>query len=135
MTSPALAYGLAASALALPAGLLLLWGLGARGLPLGGWAGLGWLLASVAGVGTGTWAASKHGRPGTAFFLAAFAGIALRASVVGIALAAWLRGGGEAAVLYLVGAAAGLVPQWGFEILWFARRGRVLRRASPEDRS
>ncbi len=135
MSSPAVSYGLAASALALPAGLLLLWGLDARGLSFRGWAGLGWILASVAGVGTGAWAASKLGRPGTAFFLAAFAGIAVRASVVGLALAAWLVGGGEAAILYLAGAAAGLVPQWGFEIVWFARRGRALRGATPGDRS
>jgi hypothetical protein len=93
--------------------------------PVLGWAGIGWTVASAVSVSTGTWAAWKHGSPGSGFLAAVFGGIALRAAVTVAGLMAALLAGGSEGWLFLVGSAAGLVPQWVFEIAWFHRRGRA----------
>jgi hypothetical protein len=100
-------------------------------MPVLGWPASGWALALGASVGTGVWAAAKHGSHGTGFLAAVLGGIAVRAVVLLAGLAAALRAGGTARWLYLAGFAAGLVPQWLYEIGWFHRRGRALALSAP----
>ena len=96
-----------------------------------GWGGTGWFLACAASVGTGVWAAAKHGSAGAGFLAAVLGGIAVRAAVLLGGLAAALRAGGNARWVYLAGFAAGLVPQWVYEIVWFHLRGRAAAGAAP----
>jgi hypothetical protein len=110
----------AASGLAAAAGLAV----AAR--PLSGWTVLGWGLATMAAVVSGAWAASSLGTAGAGFLAAVVGGIAVRAAVLVGGLVGALRSGSGEGGWFVAGFAAGLVPQWVFEIAWFHRRGRGL---------
>jgi hypothetical protein len=101
-------------------------GLAAASRPIAGWAVLGWGLATLSAVASGTWAAARLGTAGAGFLGAVVGGIAVRAAVLVAGLVAALRGGSGDGGWYVAGFAAGLVPQWVFEIAWFHRRGRWL---------
>lgn len=107
-------------------GLATAIGLAAASRPLAGWAALGWGLATTTAVASGTWAAARLGTAGAGFLGAVVGGIALRAAVLVAGLVGALRSGSGDGGWYVAGFAAGLVPQWVFEIAWFHRRGRGL---------
>lgn len=100
--------------------------LGISSRPIAGWAALGWGLATLAAVASGTWAAARLGAAGAGFLGAVVGGMAVRAAVLAAGLVGALRNGGGAGWWFVAGFAAGLVPQWVFEIAWFHRRGKWL---------
>ena len=107
-------------------GLATVIGLAVSSRPIAGWAALGWGLATLAAVASGTWAAARLGTAGAGFLGAVVGGIAVRAMVLVAGLVGALRNGGGAGWWFVAGFAAGLVPQWVFEIAWFHRRGKWL---------
>lgn len=94
------------------------------GAAAGGYGWLGWGMMATAGIGSGTWLAVVHGRPGTAFLVALLAGILgrLLATLAGAAIAA--TGGKEGLFAFLAGVAAGFVPLQAYEIAFFVLAGR-----------
>lgn len=92
----------------------------------GAWAGAGFLATAVPGLIFGLWMAREHGRPGSRFALALGSGFLVR--LVLVASAAFLAGraGADAGWRLLAGLAAGFVPLFLFETVWFGRN--ALRR-------
>ncbi len=88
------------------------------------WLVLGWGIMATLHVIGGLWLAARFGTPGTGFLVALFGGmlgrlVAAAAGSVGAVLA-----GETAALAYVTGLAAGLLPLTVLEMAWFLRAAR-----------
>lgn len=121
--TPRPTIGFAAGALASTAiGALAISGAGA-------WAGAGFVATAVPGLVFGMWMAREHGRPGARFALALGLGFMVRIVLVGASAFLAARAGGEAGWHLLGGLAAGFVPLFVFESVWFTRSAVARERA------
>ena len=113
---------------ALAAGVILIGFAVPRGSSAVIWALTGWSVMSVAGVGGGAWAVSRHGTPGAGFLVAVGACMLARL-FAGVALLAVALSAGISAVWVFLGAAAvTYVALQVFELSWF------LRHSAPQAR-
>jgi hypothetical protein len=92
----------------------------------GTWAYVGFLAMAVPGLLVGTWLTRVHGRPGSRFALALGAGFAARLVLAAIAASLAAKAGDGAGAALVLGLAAGFVPLFVFETVWFLRSAIAL---------
>ena len=85
------------------------------------WALGGWLLLSLAGVISGGWLVSRHGRHGNSFLGALVGGMLVRMTLTALGMGAAMTAGKPAMWAFAGGAVAGFLPVMLFELVWFYR--------------
>jgi hypothetical protein len=87
----------------------------------------GFLAMALPGIASGLWLVRAHGRPGGGFVIGLASGFVARLVLTAVGAFFAARAGDGAPIALLTGLAAGFVPMFLWEMVWFGRAAMAAR--------